>query len=98
MRHFYFHPEAFREATVAASFYHQQQPGLEQRFLEELEDAITRLRRHPLRYRRETGEIRKCRLLRFPYGVIYRLQASGKIEILAIMHLRKQPRYWQLRL
>jgi len=98
MRPFYFHPEALYEATEAANFYHQQQPGLEQRFLEELEDAITRLRRHPLRYRRETEDIRKCRLLRFPYGVIYRLQSDGEIEILAIMHLKKQPSYWQLRL
>ena len=69
MKAYQFHPEALIEADDAALFYQKQQPGLETRFLEALEDAITRIRRNPLLYRRIDGEIRKCRLLRFPYGV-----------------------------
>ncbi len=97
MKSYQFHPEALKEADDAALFYQKQQPGLETRFLDALEDAITRIRRNPLLYRKIDGEIRKCRLLRFPYGVIYRIKAD-QIEILAIMHLRRQPGYWKLRL
>jgi toxin ParE1/3/4 len=97
MNAYQFHPEALEEADDAASFYHMQQPGLGKRFLEALEDAITRIRRNPLLYRKVDGEIRKCRLIRFPYGVIYRLKGDC-IDIIAVMHLRRQPDYWKLRL
>ena len=61
MKSYQFHPEALKEADDAASFYQKQQPGLETRFLEALEDAINRIRRNPLLYQRIDGEIRKCR-------------------------------------
>ncbi len=54
-----FHPEALEEADNAAAFYHMQQPGLEKRFLEALEDVITRIRRNPLLYRKVDDEIKK---------------------------------------
>jgi len=38
-----------------------------------------------LLYRRIDGEIRKCRLPRFPYGVIYRIKEDN-IEIIAIKY------------
>lgn len=97
MKPYRLHPEALREAEEAAAFYQERQSGLERRFLEALQDAIAHIRRHPLLYRRVEGEIRKCRLLRFPYGVIFRLDAHGDIEILAVMHLRMQPGYWKSR-
>jgi plasmid stabilization system protein ParE len=71
MKPCWFHPEALAEADHAAAFYKEQQPGLEVRFLEALNDAISRIRRNPLLYRCVDGEIRKCRIMRFPYGIIY---------------------------
>ena len=97
MKPYQLHPEALQEIDEAAAFYKERQPGLEKRFLEALQDTIARIRRNPLLYRRVEGEIRKSRLLRFPYGVIYRLDESARVEILAVMHLRKQPGYWKAR-
>jgi len=57
MKSYQFHPEALKEADDAALFYQKQQPGLETRFLDALEDAITRIRRNPLLYRKIDGEI-----------------------------------------
>ena len=91
-----FHPDALDEADQAAEFYRSQQAGLEIRFLDALNDAITRIRSHPERYRRIAGNIRKCRLPRFPYGVIYRV-GDQRIEVIAVMHLRKRPGYWTYR-
>lgn len=90
------HEEAKREADAAAAFYKEKQPSLAQRFLDSLEDALRRIQRYPHAYRKVEGEIRKCRLSHFPYGVIYRVQ-SKSIEIIAVMHLRRSPGYWKQR-
>ena len=96
MKGFWFHPEALEEAAHAALFYKEQQAGLDKRFLEALEDTVARIRRCPLLYRRAGGDIRKCRLLRFPYGVIYRFR-NDQVEIIAVMHLKRKPGYWKRR-
>ncbi len=98
MRPYRLHPEAYQEVDEVASFYKERQPGLEKRFLEALQDVIARIRRNPLMYRRVEGDVRKCRLLHFTYGVIYRVDDNDCIEILAVMHLRRQPGYWKSRL
>ena len=96
MKQFKFHPEALKEVDDVASFYEDRQHGLGNRFLQAFEDAILRIRRNPLLYRKIDEEIRKCRLLRFPYGIIYRVK-NGNIEIVAVMHLKRQPGYWKSR-
>lgn len=93
---FFLHPQAKEELEHAIRFYKQQQAGLDKRFIETLEDAINRVCRNPLLYRKVDNETRKCRLLHFPYALIFQTR-SDRIEIIAIMHLRKQPNYWQLR-
>jgi hypothetical protein len=37
--------------------------------------------------------IRKCRLTTFPYALIFR--GDQDIDIIAVMHLRRQPGYWK---
>ena len=93
---FRWHAEARAEADAAAAFYNDKQPGLAQRFLDNLEEALHRIQRHPQAYRQVEGEIRKCRVAHFPYGVIYRAR-SDFIEIIAVMHLRRSPGYWTQR-
>jgi toxin ParE1/3/4 len=90
------HGEARAEAEAAAAFYNEKQPGLAQRFLDDLEDALQRIQRHPQAYRLVEGDIRKCRVAHFPYGIIYRVR-SDLIEIIAVMHLRQSPGYWKQR-
>ncbi len=90
------HAEAVDEADAAAAFYQEKQPGLEQRFLEVLEDALRRIQRRPKLYQSSEGDIRKCKLPRFPYGIIFR-EKPEHIEIIAIMHLHRRPGYWRAR-
>lgn len=93
---FRWHAEARKEADTAAAFYAEKQPGLAQRFLDDLEIALRRIQRHPHAYRQVESDIRRCRVPHFPYGVIYRVRAD-QIEIIAVMHLRKSPGYWKQR-
>jgi len=44
------HEKAISEADAASAFYKENQPGLEIRFLDALEDALNRIQRHPLIY------------------------------------------------
>ncbi len=88
--------EAVDEVDAVAGFYQEKQSGLEQRFLEVLEDAVWRIQRRPQVYQIIWGEIRRCKLPRFPYGIIFRVK-SEHIEIIAVMHLRRQPGYWRTR-
>ena len=90
------HREARFEAEEAASFYGARQPGLDRRFLDILEDALHRIGRRPQMYPNVAGDIHKCRLPRFPYGVIYR-RKSDTVEILTIMHMKREPGYWKAR-
>jgi plasmid stabilization system protein ParE len=93
---FSLHPLAREELEQAILFYQKQQAGLEKRFIEAVDDAINRVCRNPLLYRKIDNKTRKCRLLHFPYAIIFQI-ASAQIEIIAVMHLRKQPHYWQSR-
>jgi len=42
-------------------------------------------------------EIRRCRVKRFPYAVIYFVH-DDVIYVLAVMHLSRHPDYWRERL
>lgn len=96
MKPCWFHPAALEEADKAAEYYRDHQEKLEVRFLEALNDTIQQIRRNPDRYRRVEGDARKCRLMRFPFAVIYRNTESG-IEVIAVMHIRREPGYWRKR-
>lgn len=90
------HPDARLEAGQAARFYGEKRSGLEQRFLDMLADALQRISRHPHMYATLDGNIHKCKVARFPYGMIYRTKPES-IEIIAVMHLRREPGYWKSR-
>lgn len=56
-----------------------------------------RISRNPLLYRKIHKNIRKCRLLRFPYGIIFRIQKET-VQRIAVMHLKRKPGYWKSRI
>jgi len=92
----WFHPEARAEFLGSIRYYESQQSGLGRRFLDAVTDAIRRVEAHPNRYRVVSGLWRQCRVSRFPFGLIYRVR-NDRIEIIAVMHLRRQPGYWEHR-
>jgi toxin ParE1/3/4 len=92
-----FHPEALNEFLESARYYESQQPNLGHRFVDAVREAIHRIAAHPLLYHVVEGNVRQCQVLRFPYGIIFRVKAD-RIEIVAVMHLRRQPGYWKERM
>ena len=90
----WFHPEARTELLESLAYYNLQQAGLGQRFLDSLIEGLNRITAHPELYRVVIGNWRQCRIPRFPYGLIYRVR-NRKIEIIAVMHLHRNPGYWK---
>lgn len=81
----------------AARFYETQSPGLGRDFLEDVEQAVQSIVRHP-----EAGPIiaegiRRRILRRFQFGVLYAVEPDA-IVVVAVMHLRRRPGYWKNRI
>ncbi|NCO90174.1 MAG: plasmid stabilization protein [Armatimonadetes bacterium CG2_30_66_41] len=92
-----FHPEARAELRAAARYYESQQKGLGRRFLAAVRDGVNRVQSFPLAHRTVEEDVRQCRTWRFPFGLLYRVTPE-RFEIIAVMHLHREPGYWKRRL
>jgi plasmid stabilization system protein ParE len=90
-------PAAQSELDEAIHWYAQQAPGLGHSFLVEFLRTIQLIERHPTGWHPLSRDTRRCRLRRFPYGVIYS-QDEQSILIVAVAHLHRRPAYWQSRM
>lgn len=92
-----FHPLASQEADDAFAHYQALDRRLAAEFVEEFESAIARILAFPKAWQQLSGTVRRCRLNRFPYGIVYKLLDS-EVLIVAVMHLHRDPDYWASRL
>jgi toxin ParE2 len=88
---------AAAELDEAVAWYETQARGLGDAFLAEALKTFRLIERHPHAWNPLTDSIRRCRLARFPYGVIYVPQGSD-ILVLAIAHAHPAPVYWRDRM
>lgn len=85
------------ELDEAIAWYEAQARGLGNAFLAESLKAFRLIERHPQAWHPLTDNIRRCRLARFPYSVIY-VPDGSDILVLAIAHAHRAPVYWRDRL
>ena len=85
------------ELDEAVAWYADQSPGLGDAFLLETLRALKLIDQFPQAWHPLTPLIRRCRLKRFPYSVIYAL-ADADVLVLAVAHQHRKPGYWQNRL
>lgn len=85
------------ELDQAIQWYGAQAPGLGDAFLLEVLSAAGRIARFPQAWHPLGEGARRCRLSRFPYGLIYTVD-NGDILVLAVPHLHRRPDYWRDRL
>ena len=91
-----FHPHARKELKEAVAHYDLVSPETGESFLEQVSESISRILSFPEAWAKIRGEVRRCRLNRYPYGVVYELDGSH-VFILAVMHLHSKPDYWRYR-
>jgi plasmid stabilization system protein ParE len=94
---YFFHPEARQELLDAIKYYNECGSGLGYIFMEEVQAAIDRIIRFPKAWAKLSKNTRRCLTRRFPYGVIYQ-ELNGYILIVAIMHSKRKPGYWEDRI
>jgi len=89
-------PLALLDITEAAQWYENRQPGLGQKFIQEVVAAIDALPAHPFIYR-----IRNKRLgarwafpNHFPYRIVYCVREDF-ITIAAVIHAARHDRHWK---
>jgi toxin ParE2 len=85
------------ELDEAIIWYNGQAPGLGDAFLVDLLRTIGSIERHPDAWQLVDEDIRRCRLARFPYGIIYTFEARD-IIVLAVAHMHRSPNYWRNRI
>jgi hypothetical protein len=88
---------AQHELDEAVSYYNGQVAGLGDAFLLEAVAAIERIRQFPDAWHRLDQNVRRCRLRRFPYGLIYHADETG-VLVVAVAHTHRRPDYWRDRL
>ena len=92
-----FHPEARIEMVAAAQYYEKAQEGLGRRFLEAVHSATRRIPLMPAIYQAIEGDIRRCCVEKFPFGLVFR-EKEDHIEIIALIHFKRRPGYWKDRI
>lgn len=85
---------AREEGFEAAAWYGKQQTGLQTRFLEKWKDAENRIVANPQIHRCFEGQLRKCRFDVFPYALVFRIRGD-ELQVIAVMHMSRQPGYWK---
>lgn len=84
----------FREAIA---FYNAHKAGLGGEFSAEIRKAIQRIIEYPEAWSLISKRARRCRVSRFPFGVIYQVR-EDTLLIVAVMHLHREPDSWRHRL
>jgi toxin ParE1/3/4 len=90
------HPAALQELKQAKSFYDLKVENLGNLFLEEINEGISAIKHSPKTWRKYAKSCRRFLLKKFPYAIIYRLK-NNTIQIIAFMHLLREPFYWRSR-
>ncbi len=91
-----FHSEARIEFFDATEYYEEQVVGLGDRFIDEVEKVLEIIEQQPLSGTKITSTERRFLVSRFPYGIVYSIEANF-ITILAVMNLKRKPGYWKTR-
>lgn len=84
------------EFQAAVGYYNQESPGLGYEFAAEVKSAFQRIKELPNAWPIFHETSRRCYLQRFPYGILYK-SYPDRIFVAAIMHLKRDPKHWEIR-
>jgi plasmid stabilization system protein ParE len=86
------------ELSKAADFYGTQAVGLRAAFIDEFERVVRLIVDFPAIGAPYEAGTRRVLLDRFPYAAVYRDRPDGSLDLIAVMHLHREPGYWRDRL
>jgi plasmid stabilization system protein ParE len=89
-----FHPAASLEYFAALEWYRTRSLRAARRFAAEVGRVVSALAEDPERYPWHEEPFREAALVRYPYRLIYRIEPTGEVLIVAIAHASREPDYW----
>lgn len=92
-----FHKEAEEEFFQAIQYYEGLEAGLGFDFTTEVRHGVAVVSSYPRAWPKLAGEVRRCLVKRFPYGLLY-LETPDGVLLVAVMHLHRHPDYWKHRI
>lgn len=95
MKRFRFHPEARLEVVAAGAWYRERSPTAARDFAALIRTGVEGIREHPFAWPLWRGrtDVRHRVLRRFPYSIMYLIEAEV-VVILAVAHHKRRPGYW----
>jgi plasmid stabilization system protein ParE len=91
-----FHPEGAEEARASVDWYRARSAEAAAGFVAELDYAIEQIAELPETWPSYIASTRRFVFRVYPFGVVYRI-AEDSIEIVAVAHAKRKPRYWASR-
>lgn len=90
-------PAARREIQAAFDWYFDRSPRAASAFAREIDRAMTLVHVTPGVWPAFEAGTRRYVLRRFPFDLIYR-EVESRIQVVAVAHHKRRPRYWSERL
>ncbi len=84
-------PQAQQDLLEASRYYRIRRPGLDNEFLTEIDDAVSEVLANPIRFEQVRPGIRRYLLVRFPYGIYYRMPDENTVRIIIVRHHSRRP-------
>jgi toxin ParE1/3/4 len=92
-----FHPDAAAEHLESVAFYESRLAGFGADYLAVFDSAMLIVCHSPQQHPIDTPPcIRICYMKKFPFSILFREIETG-IQVLAVAHQRRQPKYWSNR-
>jgi len=89
-------PAAAADIDEAFVWYERRRPGLGDEFLAAIQSSLEGIAAQPTLYAVIHRDTRRALLVRFPYGVFYRLY-NDVVVIVACLHGQRDPKQWRSR-
>jgi plasmid stabilization system protein ParE len=89
-------PEAQADLAETQKWYEERATGLGRQFVEAVDDTLVSITNNPLAYPTVRNVVRRALTKRFPYGVLFLVEADTAV-VLAILHQARDPELWSRR-
>jgi plasmid stabilization system protein ParE len=82
-----------RDLAAAYAWYEEQQAGLGEQFLAEVNSSFDAVEQFPEMFAPVYGDVRRALVSRFPYAVFYRVERR-QVLVLTVLHTARDPQLW----
>jgi len=89
--------DSLAELEAAVDYYESKEPGLGNRFKDEVREICQTILKHPILWRERDGGFRRVNYPIFPFYIAYFIR-KDTILIAAVAHESRHPDYWKRRM